>query len=105
MKFTILSKKLFPIFRSITGNGVRESLKIIQKQIPIKINEISSGEKVFDWEIPKEWNIDDAFIKNAKGEKIVDFQKSNLHVVNYSVPINGKYTLDELKKTSTHITK
>ncbi len=91
-------KELFPICRSITGNGVRESLKIIQKQIPIKINEISSGEKVFDWEIPKEWNIDDAFIKNAKGEKIVDFQKSNLHVVNYSVPINGKYTLDELKK-------
>jgi aminopeptidase-like protein len=91
-------EELFPICRSITGNGVRESLKIIQKQIPIEIKEIPSGKKAYDWKIPKEWNIEDAYIKNSTGEKIVDFQKSNLHVVNYSIPVNGKFTLDELKK-------
>ncbi len=93
-----LIEELFPICRSITGNGVRKSLKIIQNQIPIQIKEVPSGEKVYDWEIPKEWNIDNAYIKNSKGEKIVDFQKSNLHVISYSKPINGKFTLEELKK-------
>jgi len=90
--------ELFPICRSITGEGVRKSLKIIQDQIPIKINEVPSGQKVYDWIIPKEWNIRDAYIKNSKGEKIVNFQKSNLHVMSYSVPIKGKFSLEELKK-------
>lgn len=89
--------KLFPICRSITGNGVRETLKILEEEIPLKIKEIPSGIKVLDWEIPDEWNITDAYIKDSKGRKVVDFKESNLHVVNYSVPVNTKLTLDELK--------
>ncbi len=90
-------KELFPICRSITGNGVRETLKIIKKHIPIEIHEVPTGTKVFDWIVPKEWNIRDAYIKNSKGEKVVDFQNSNLHILQYSVPINKKISLDELK--------
>jgi len=92
-----LIKKLFPICRSITGNGVRETLTIIQEYVPIKIIEVSSGTKVFDWTVPKEWNIKDAYVKNSKGEKIIDFKESNLHVLNYSIPVNKKMPLEELK--------
>ena len=93
-------EKLYPICRSITGNGVRETLKYIQKEIPLKVHEVSSGTSVLDWTVPKEWNIRDAYIKNSKGEKIVDFKKSNLHVVSYSVPVRTKVALAELK---THL--
>ncbi len=93
-----LITRLFPITRSITGNGVRETLGILSEKIPLDIHEVASGTPVFDWTVPKEWNIRDAFIKNSKGEKIVDFHKSNLHVLNYSVPIHKKITLHELKK-------
>ena len=91
-----LMTELFPICRSITGNGVRQSLKIIQNHISLNVSEIPSGTEVFDWTIPREWNINDAYIKNSKGEKIVDFKKSNLHVLNYSIPINTKLSLQEL---------
>jgi len=89
--------ELFPICRSITGNGLRKTLKILSKHIPLEIHEVPTGTKVFDWTIPREWNINDAYIKNSKGEKIVDFKKSNLHVLNYSVPVNKKISLKELK--------
>jgi len=89
--------KLYPICRSITGNGLRDTLKIISDIIPLKISEIPTGTDVFDWKIPQEWNIQDAYIKNKKGEKIVDFQKSNLHILNYSRPINKIINYDELK--------
>ena len=92
-----LMKDLFPITRSITGNGVRKTLKIIQSQIPLKIIEIPSGTDVFDWKIPLEWNISDAFICNSKNEKIIDFKNSNLHVVQYSEKIDKKIKLKELK--------
>ena len=88
--------ELFPICRSITGNGVRQSLQILQNHISLNISEIPSGTKVFDWTIPREWNINDAYIKNSKGEKIIDFKKSNLHVLNYSTPIRIKLSLQEL---------
>ena len=88
--------ELFPICRSITGNGVRQSLQILQNHISLDISEIPSGTKVFDWTIPREWNINDAYIKNSKGEKIIDFKKSNLHVLNYSTPIRTKLSLQEL---------
>lgn len=88
---------LYPICRSITGNGVRKTLGIIKNYIPLEIKEVPTGTEVFDWNIPKEWNIKDAYIKNSKGEKIVDFQKHNLHVVNYSVPVNKVVPLEELK--------
>ena len=91
-------KQLFPICRSITGNGVRQTLKIIKEKIPIEIKEVPSGTKVFDWTVPKEWNINDAYIKNSKGERIVDFKRSNLHVLHYSVPVRKKIKLQELKE-------
>ena len=93
-----LVQELFPICRSITGNGVRETLEIIKRYIPIEIHEVPSGTKVFDWTIPKEWNIKDAYVKNSKGTKIIDFKKSNLHILNYSIPINKKVSLSELKE-------
>ncbi len=93
-----LIKTIFPICRSITGDGVRETLKIIQKDIPISIHEVDTGTKVFDWEVPMEWNIRDAYIKDSNGKRVVDFRKSNLHVVNYSIPVKKKLSLTELKK-------
>ena len=93
-----LIETLYPICRSITGNGVRETLQIIKKYIPIQIHEVSSGTQVFDWIIPKEWNIKDAYIKNKNGKKIIDFKKSNLHVLSYSIPIKKKIHFNELKK-------
>jgi len=93
-----LVKTMFPINRSITGNGVRETLSIISEFFPIDIHEIPSKTKVLDWEIPYEWNIKDAWIKNPEGEKIVDFNVSNLHVLNYSIPIDKKLSLKELKE-------
>ena len=94
----ILLRKLYPICRSITGNGVRKTLNIIQEYIPLKIYEVPTGKKVFDWTIPKEWNINDAYVKDSKGNKIIDFKKSNLHVLNYSVPIKKNVSLNELQK-------
>lgn len=88
---------LYPICRSITGDGLRATLRAIQDRIPLTIHEVPTGTEVFDWTIPKEWNIRDAYIKNAEGERVVDFQASNLHVVNYSVPVQRTMTLDELR--------
>lgn len=93
-----LITELYPLCRSITGNGLRESLAIIRQHIPLEIHEVPSGTSVFDWTVPKEWNIKDAFVKNARGEKVIDFKQSNLHVVNYSVPIHRKMTLAALKE-------
>lgn len=98
MEIYDLMKTLYPICRSITGNGVRETLDILKERIPLKIHEVPTGTQVFDWTVPKEWNIKDAYVKNSKGEKIIDFGKSNLHILNYSVPINKKLSLAELKE-------
>jgi len=92
-----LMVELYPICRSITGNGVRRTDEIISRYIPLEMHEVKSGTKVFDWTVPKEWNINDAYVISPKGEKIIDFKKSNLHVLNYSTPINTKMSLDELK--------
>lgn len=89
---------LYPYCRSITGDGVRKTLESISGIIPLKMSEVPTGTKVFDWEIPKEWNIRDAFIKDAKGNKILDFHQLNLHVLNYSTPVNKKVSLDELRE-------
>ena len=93
-----LIEELYPICRSITGDGVRQTLAIIKKHIPLKTQEVPSGTKVFDWIVPKEWNIRGAHIKNSRGEKIVDFKDSNLHVISYSIPVRKRVSLDELKK-------
>jgi aminopeptidase-like protein len=93
-----LVSELYPICRSITGNGVRETLNKIESIIPLEVKEVPSGTKVFDWEVPQEWNIEDAWVKNSTGDKIIDFKKSNLHVLNYSAPIRKKVSLNELKE-------
>ena len=93
-----LCDRLFPICRSITGDGVRETLRVLQGICPaMTLHEVPTGTQVFDWTVPKEWNIRDAWIKNSKGEKILDFAKSNLHVMGYSIPVNQKVTLEELR--------
>src|SRR5262245_12917959 len=95
-----LAAKIFPICRSITGNGVRQTLSEISVHIPVEVHEVPSGTAVFDWTIPSEWNIRDGYIKNEQGEKIVDFGQSNLHVMSYSVPVRRSISLSELK---THL--
>jgi len=90
--------ELYPTCRSITGDGIRRTLASIANRIPLQIFEIPTGTPVFDWTVPKEWNIRDAYIKAAKsGKRVVDFQRSNLHVVNYSLPVHATMPLSELK--------
>lgn len=91
-----LISDLFPITRSITGDGVRQSFALIRKHIPIRIHEVPSGTTVLDWTVPPEWNISDAYIENDKGEKIVDFKKNNLHVLGYSIPVDETLTRKQL---------
>ncbi len=92
-----LAEELFPICRSITGAGVRQTLGRIRELIPeLSIHEVASGTQVFDWEVPEEWNIRDAYILDDQGRKIVDFQRHNLHVVGYSVPVDATLTRSEL---------
>lgn len=92
-----LAAEIYPICRSITGDGVRETLGCLRRHVALKIHEVPSGSPAFDWTVPKEWNIRDAYIKNARGERVLDFQTCNLHVVSYSTPIHGYLRLDELK--------
>lgn len=92
-----VAAEIYPLCRSITGDGVRETLSCLRQRIALQINEVPSGSAAFDWTVPKEWNIRDAYIKNARGERILDFRACNLHVVSYSRPIGGYFRLDELK--------
>jgi len=89
--------ELYPICRSITGDGIRRTLASIGNRIPLQISEIPSGTQVFDWTIPKEWNIRDAYIKDSSGKKVVDFRTCNLHVLNYSAPLHATMPLKELR--------
>lgn len=89
---------LYPICRSITGDGVRRTLGMLRELIPLEIHEVPSGTPAFDWTVPKEWNIRDAWIADPSGRKVVDFQACNLHVLNYSVPVHERLPLAELKK-------
>ncbi len=98
-KIFALAQKLYPINRSLTGDGVRETLKIISDLLPnLIIHEIPSGTRAFDWTVPKEWKINDAYIIDPEGKKIVDFKKSNLHVIGYSAPVDLEIDLEELDK-------
>jgi aminopeptidase-like protein len=89
--------EMYPICRSITGDGIRQTLALIQQRIPLQISEVASGTEVFDWTVPKEWNIQDAYVKDPGGKRIVDFKKCNLHVMNYSTPVRRTMSLSELK--------
>ena len=94
-----LAGKLFPICRSITGNGFRQSLEMIREIVPeIQVFEVPSGTAVYDWTVPKEWNIRGGWIKNMQGETIVDFNDCNLHVMGYSIPIHQTISREELSE-------
>ena len=97
-----LCARMFPLCRSITGEGVRETLKIIQEyigqdDIKLNIHEVPTGTEIFDWTVPKEWKIREAYIEDESGNKIIDMKENNLHVLGYSVPVDKYVTLDELK--------
>ena len=95
-KINYYLEKLFPINRSLTGIGNRKTLKIIQKIVPIKIKEIKSGTKVYDWIVPEEWDINDAYIKDANGNRLISFKENNLHVMGYSKKFEGIMNWREL---------
>jgi aminopeptidase-like protein len=88
---------LYPICRSITGSGIRQTLAMIQERIPLRIHEVPTGTPVFDWKVPKEWNIRDAYIKAPSGSRVVDFQRCNLHVMSYSIPVHATLPLREIR--------
>ena len=92
-----LAGRLFPICRSITGNGFRQSLAMIREIIPeIQVFEVPSGTQVFDWTVPKEWNIRGGWIRTLQGETVIDFRNSNLHVMGYSLPVRKTISREEL---------
>src|SRR5688572_20438450 len=91
-------KRLWPICRSITGPGVRETLSILRERLPeMTLHEVPTGTRCFDWTVPNEWTIRDAWIRDPADNKIVDFADTNLHVVNYSAPVDCELELDELQ--------
>jgi len=97
--YNIAKTKLFPITRSLTGDGVKKTLKIIKKEFPeLKIKKFKSGTKVFDWTIPEEWNVTDAYVIDKNDNKIIDFKINNLHLIGYSIPLKKNITKKELFK-------
>lgn len=92
-----LMATLFPICRSITGNGVRATLDCVERWIPLERSEVPTGTPVLDWEVPREWNIRDAYVADRDGRRLIDFKAHNLHVVNYSVPVRRVMTREELE--------
>ncbi|MGW3962194.1 DUF4910 domain-containing protein [Amycolatopsis sp. NPDC005003] len=93
-----LVERLYPICRSITGDGVRQTLDIIGEHICLERHEVPTGTAVLDWTIPQEWNIRDAYVASPSGERVIDFQELNLHVVGYSVPVSRRMPLSELRE-------
>jgi aminopeptidase-like protein len=93
-----LVEELYPICRSITGDGVRKTLEILTRHVPLTVHDVASGTNVLDWTVPKEWNIRDAWIADASGARVVDFRESSLHVVNYSVPVRTRLPLEKLRR-------
>ena len=92
-----LIAELYPICRSLTGDGVRRTLEILKRHVDLEVREVATGTRVFDWAVPREWNIRDAYVKNSRGERVIDFRDSNLHVVGYSTPVSARMSLTELK--------
>lgn len=90
-------RELYPILRSITGEGLRQTLRLIGERIPLQLQEVASGTPVFDWTVPREWNVRQAWVADAAGRRVIDFERHNLHVLNYSTPIRGRMPLAELR--------
>jgi aminopeptidase-like protein len=90
------ASSLYPICRSITGNGVRETLRLVGQHIPLQTHEVPTGSRAFDWEVPVEWNIEDAYVMDADGRRVVDFREHNLHIVSYSEPISASMSREDL---------
>ena len=95
-----LLRELFPVCRSLTGDGVRQTLRRLQQIAAFEMFEIPSGTQCYDWTVPDEWNVRDAYIANLQGERLVDFRHSNLHLASYSIPFEGTLEIDELTGTS-----
>ena len=93
-----LVERLYPLCRSITGDGVRATLNVLAESIPLTVHETPSGSQVLDWTVPEEWNIRDAYVADPAGRRVVDFAQSNLHVVGYSIPVRARMTLSALRK-------
>ncbi len=91
-------REAYPICRSITGDGVRRTLELVKRHAPIEVREVASGTEVFDWTVPPEWNVRDAWVKDARGERVIDFRRHNLHLLNYSVPIHRTMPLAKLRE-------
>ena len=89
--------ELYPVCRSITGDGMRTSLLRIKECVGLTLHEVPTGTRVFDWLVPREWNIRNGYIRNSRGETVVDFRNSNLHVMSYSVPVKARMPLSELR--------
>lgn len=92
-----LISELYPICRSITGSGLRQTLARLKQEIPLELHEVPSGTQVFDWTVPREWNIRDAFVKNSRGERVIDFRRHTLHLMSYSVPVQRNMSLAQLR--------
>jgi aminopeptidase-like protein len=92
-----LARELFPICRSLTGPGVRETLAILQRHVPLQVHEVPTGTRAFDWEVPEEWVIRGAFLDGPDGQRVLDFRDSNLHVVSYSEPVDATLSLEDLQ--------
>ena len=92
-----LMEELYPLCRSITGEGVRETLRVIQERISLEMHEVPSGTKVFDWTVPLEWNVADAYVMNHEGKRVIDFRENNLHLMSYSSPVRKTMSLEELR--------
>ncbi|HEY1360126.1 MAG TPA: DUF4910 domain-containing protein [Thermoleophilaceae bacterium] len=97
-EMSALVERLYPICRSLTGDGVRETLSILREHVPLEVREVPSGTPVLDWTVPREWNIREAWIEGPNGSRVVDFADSNLHVVGYSTPVRARLSLEELRK-------
>lgn len=93
-----LMRELYPIPRSLTGDGVRRTLARLSQEVPLEITEVPTGTRVFDWTVPKEWNVDEAWIADPDGNRVVDFADSSLHLLGYSVPVRERMSLAELKE-------
>jgi aminopeptidase-like protein len=92
-----LMRRLFPLCRSLTGAGVRATFEVLQEYIPLTTSEVASGTRVFDWTVPDEWNIRDAYVAAPDGTRVIDYRRSNLHVVSYSEPVRARMSLEELR--------